>query len=165
MRLTVVSIHGHTHWRMSSSHTILPTELWTLVVRNLPHEERRTCLFVSRQLHDIALFILFSRVTLYFGLWRWDEHLVWELQPWKASREPWHMEYDVPKVEARTTLTWELLRHISRTPSFATVVKTVSVHAYALGDGLFETREFIRAMRFLSADLSHVLGRLSCGGP
>ena len=75
------------------------------------------------------------------------------------------MEYDVPKVEARTTLTWELLRHISRTPSFATVVKTVSVHAYALGDGLFETREFIRAMRFPSADLSHVLGRLSCGGP
>ena len=112
----------------------LPTELWTFVVRTLPHDDQRNCLFVSKQLHDIALFFLFSKVTLYFGLWESDPFYDrWSVEPWDKE--------DIQAVETRANITWELLRHISRTPSFATIVKKVSVRAYAKGDRFFENRE------------------------
>ncbi|KAI0753836.1 hypothetical protein C8Q74DRAFT_1373762 [Fomes fomentarius] len=104
----------------------LPIELWRLIIGHLAHEDKKSCLLVSSQLHDVALSELFSHVTLYFGLWT------------SAHEDNWNEEEKRAEMERLKKMTWEILRHVSCTPAFATIIKQLSVRAYTQGDGLFE---------------------------
>ncbi|KAI0742227.1 hypothetical protein C8Q80DRAFT_1272941 [Daedaleopsis nitida] len=117
----------------------LPQELWGSVVRFLSREDRKSCLFVSRVHRDISLSYLFSTVTLCFGLWRKDEGDYYT--PASMMDPPLHEE-----MQCRSTTTWELLRHISCTPSFAKYVKRLAIRAYSTSDGVFELRNLEEAL-------------------
>ncbi|KAI0753826.1 hypothetical protein C8Q74DRAFT_1222358 [Fomes fomentarius] len=104
----------------------LPIELWRLIIGHLAHEDKKSCLLVSSQLHDVALSELFSHVTLYLGLWTTRGH-----------KDNWN-EGERAEMERLKKTTWEVLRHVSCTPAFATIIKQLSVRAYTQGDGLFE---------------------------
>lgn len=106
----------------------LPIELWRLIIGHLAHEDKKSCILVSSQLHDVALSELFSHVTLYFGLWT-------------SGHDNWSEEEYRAEMERLNKITWEILRHVSCTPTFATIIKQLSVRAYTQGDGLFELCE------------------------
>jgi hypothetical protein len=41
-----------------------PVEIWAIIVEDLPPSSQRSCLSVSRLLHDIATQLLFSRISI-----------------------------------------------------------------------------------------------------
>ena len=50
----------------------LPTDLWHPIVANLPRSAQRSCLFVSSTLHDVAMPLLFSHISISFGICEQD---------------------------------------------------------------------------------------------
>ncbi|TBU24541.1 hypothetical protein BD311DRAFT_701857 [Dichomitus squalens] len=101
-------------------HIGLPTELWYRIIQALPSNDQRRCLSISRMLHDIAWEIVFSHITIRFGLWR-------------DVSDPFSEEVsDDEQVEAdkATRLSCELLRHIKQSPDLACIVMGMTVRAY-----------------------------------
>ncbi|TBU21863.1 hypothetical protein BD311DRAFT_869709 [Dichomitus squalens] len=119
---------------------LLPPEVWGLIVDQLQAEDQRTCLFLSKLHHDFALKALFAHVTVYFGLWRMDDGgLMDSIEKLEEMRR-------------RNNTTFDVLRHISLSPDFARLVRTLSVRAFVDGgDGIFHTRALILAIQALPA--------------
>ncbi|KAH9942762.1 hypothetical protein B0H21DRAFT_750244 [Amylocystis lapponica] len=60
---------------MTTRRPVLPWEIWQLIVQALPTSGKRTCLFVSTSLHDLAVKFLFATVHIHFEHWSpiaWD---------------------------------------------------------------------------------------------
>ncbi|KAI1796940.1 hypothetical protein LXA43DRAFT_495097 [Ganoderma leucocontextum] len=104
------------------SHASLPTELWYPIIYMLPSLDQKTCLSVSKIFHDIAATSVFSHVTISLGFWRPFE---------------FESEYDDLATEEKAAMkrqantSYDVLRHIMRTPDFAKKVKKLSVRAFA----------------------------------
>ncbi|KAJ7496853.1 hypothetical protein FB451DRAFT_1359376 [Mycena latifolia] len=118
---------------------VLPVELWADIVQFLPPSKRRDMLCVSRLLHDIALRLVFSTVKIYFmhgepGFFMLNtenERYVRETSDYLLHRS------------------WEILHCIITKPLFASVVKTLSVHAFTDGPAVFEQRALAQALQLL----------------
>ena len=122
---------------MATEHSIqltmrLPPELWALVVGFLPTVDKRACLFVSKQYHDIALSLLFSHITVQFG------NILQSFTDSEGLIEEFYRAEVIP----RQHVTWEVLRHISTTPKFARIVKSVTVQAIGCEPEVFGSRMF-----------------------
>lgn len=107
--------------------TMLPPETWGTVLGFLPKSSQLTLLFVSQYLHDLALRVLFAHVTIRFGLWRmgsgvWDE---------VAEETEWGTPEYTRESDENKRRTSTLLAHITRTQTFANLVKKISVRAYS----------------------------------
>ncbi|KAH9926584.1 uncharacterized protein BXZ73DRAFT_102844 [Epithele typhae] len=118
----------------------LPPEIWRLALEALPLEDKKTCLLVSRPYYTIVVASLFRHITLHFGLW----------QP-PASE-------DLSELVDMNNRTWELLYHISTTPSFARHVRSLSVHFYPEDNNfcIFELRQLGQAIHALAPSLCSV---------
>ncbi|KAH9900731.1 hypothetical protein C8Q73DRAFT_215959 [Cubamyces lactineus] len=119
----------------------LPLDIWRHVIEILPRADQRSCLFVSRDLHQIAFSQVFSRVTICFGLYqaRWltdDENDKWD-------------EFDYEEWERQNDASYESLRQIMQDPAFALTIRELSVRAYASTDRLFELRLLRDALKCL----------------
>lgn len=114
----------------------LPPELWSLVISFLPSEDRRICLFVSRFYRDLTLPFLFSHVTIHFGLWK-DRR-----EDFNSYDIEWNSTVYEGELETRNSISCEMLWHISTSPSFAVVIKSLSIQAFMAENsfGIFETR-------------------------
>lgn len=97
----------------------LPPEIWTNMIQCLHPNDRTPCLSVSKSLHDISLPLVFSHITVRFGIRRNTDDLL----------EDWTEDQKVAANNA-TRVSHELLQHIVRTPEFARVVTKVTVRAY-----------------------------------
>ncbi|KAI0323832.1 hypothetical protein GY45DRAFT_1399634 [Cubamyces sp. BRFM 1775] len=99
------------------NHWQLPLELWHTIVQFLPREGQRTVLLVSRSLHDIVLPLLFSHITIRFGLWKPD------------CEDPgsYYKYMDEEDLEQYHTISSQIMRRIAHEPDFARVVKVLSV--------------------------------------
>ena len=96
----------------------LPTELWFQVIRQLPSRDQKSCLSVSKVLHDISQTFVFSHIIVRFGLWR-------NTKP----NEDWTDEQKAEAARA-TRLSLELLQHVTRTPDLVRAVTRITVRAY-----------------------------------
>ncbi|TFK88952.1 hypothetical protein K466DRAFT_519869 [Polyporus arcularius HHB13444] len=117
----------------------LPPEVWRLVVEHLSREDARSLLSVCTLFHELAVPSVFSHVTVRFGLWPPHDWSADENDDTQQSKE----------LRRRSELsTCELLFHILRTPSFARVVKKLSVRAYGEEDvfELYALKEAILVM-------------------
>ncbi|KAH9829810.1 uncharacterized protein C8Q71DRAFT_788546 [Rhodofomes roseus] len=57
---------------MAERNLLPPLEILAQIILFAPREARRTCLLVSRLFHDLAIPMVFSRVTIHLGAWeRW----------------------------------------------------------------------------------------------
>ena len=105
---------------------VLPAELWLQIIRQIPSDYQRSCLSVSKLLHDISLQCVFLSINVRLGLVR-DLYL--------ADEERWCPWTSQEKAEADTAIrrSCELLQHIVRSPSgpLTQAVKYVSVRAYS----------------------------------
>ena len=113
--------------------TRIPTELWAQIIEFLPRADQRTCLLVSRMFHDLAISHLFAQVFVHFGLWT----------PQCDSRFPGESMTTEEREEMQriNSISWNVLRHISRNPSFASLVKKITVRAYSASeDSVWEQR-------------------------
>ncbi|KAJ7072184.1 hypothetical protein C8F01DRAFT_233256 [Mycena amicta] len=109
---------------------MLPIELYTEIVRCLPRAHRTLLLSVSRTLHNVALRFIFSTVKIYLMHGRHSFTML------NTENE----RYVVETSAFCSHRSWEILQHIISTPSFASVVKTLSVHAFTDGPQIFEYR-------------------------
>ena len=82
--------------------------------------DRTPCLSVSKSLHDISLPLVFSHITVRFGIRRNTDNF---LDDWTEDQ----------KAEAHdaTRVSHEFLQHIVRAPEFAQIITKVTVRAYA----------------------------------
>ncbi|OCH88072.1 hypothetical protein OBBRIDRAFT_889361 [Obba rivulosa] len=108
----------------------LPLEIWHTILGLLPLADKRTCLFVSRFFHAIALRLLFATVTINLGAWE------------NTQLSPRHWQREVCQTrealaEYRSSMAWEKLRHIRLCPHFAGTVRKLIVNAYSPGDTVF----------------------------
>lgn len=116
----------------------LPYELWELIIRELPRSDQRTCLLVSRITHDVARPFIFSRLMIFFGKWEFATdptdlgYTTWSHRDVDAARHNW--------------TSMDLLRHITRTPEFADLVREVTVAAYSIGNFIEVSGRFLRVL-------------------
>lgn len=112
---------------------VFPPETWGLILGHLPQDVKRRLLLTSPSFHVLVLPLVFSHITVSFGLWQlgamgWDveEH---EEVPDTFPTSPQYHAYmaTVEKTELRTC---ELLAHIACTPDFARVIRKITVRAY-----------------------------------
>lgn len=99
-----------------------PPEIWDNVLRALPHSGRRTCLSVSRLLHDVAQRLLFQSLAVDFGIWE-------TLKPGNIETDNGDSPDDLLAHAARRTN--GLLTRIARDPAFAQVVRQLTVHSFS----------------------------------
>ena len=132
----------------------LPPELWGMVIKCLSKEDIRSFCSVCRLFRDLTHPVLFSHVTLRFGLWRPADGGSAEednMDHDAGSAEEENMDHDtqltdeeVSELKRSQRRTCELLLHVVRTPSFAQLVCKLSVRAYFVDDrdGMFELCEW-----------------------
>ncbi len=109
----------------------LPPELWGMVVHDLSNADMRSFFCVSRLFHDLILPVLFSQVTVRYGLWRPDDE---DAQGYQPLEMPVTME-EMHELEHNQLNICEVLLRIIRTPSFARLVKKLSIRAYSMVKG------------------------------
>ncbi|OSC98335.1 hypothetical protein PYCCODRAFT_1397227 [Trametes coccinea BRFM310] len=136
---TLPLMHGNGQ-TTAFDHSRLPLELWRLIIEFAPNADQRTCLFVSQSFHEIALYNLFSRVIIWFGLWKVQ---------WSEFPDEGREEEDALLMSQRNNTSWEILRRITRDAAFARIVKDLSVRAYAMDDRVFEMRCLLDALECL----------------
>lgn len=95
----------------------LPTELWDLVLKSLPSADQRFCLSVSRLFCDLARPLLFSRLTIHFGLWTAHNN-----RNYPAS--------EARLIERHDLRNTELFQHITHDAHFASIIKEIDVRAH-----------------------------------
>ena len=105
---------------------------------------------ISRLVHDVALPIVFSRLTIFFGLWQFAD------DPVRLAYRQWSQR-DAHAMR-QTQNSKAVLRHIARAPEFAQVVREMSVAAFSVGH--FEDEHGARLRCALRADSR---ARGSCG--
>ncbi|KAF9529719.1 hypothetical protein CPB83DRAFT_852050 [Crepidotus variabilis] len=106
----------------------LPPEVWSHVLRESPKSSLVSLLSVCSIFHDIAVRYLFSSIKIYFVGVRRGEVML------NTNHRHW-----VEEVARKLMIkSWELLNHISEEPSFARVVKSLTVISFADGFSIFE---------------------------
>ncbi|KAL1756641.1 hypothetical protein FB107DRAFT_289868 [Schizophyllum commune] len=107
-----------------------------MVVQNLGTPWQRVLLFVCRSLHDIALRFLFSSIKAYF----FTENLARDLTN-NTER------YEI--LEALATRSYELLERCCMDPTFASIVRDLTVVEYMERTtlGIFEQKTLTRALK------------------
>ncbi|OJT07479.1 hypothetical protein TRAPUB_1664 [Trametes pubescens] len=95
----------------------LPTELWDLILKDLPRTDQQTCLSVSKLFSDRARPLLFSRLTINIGLW-------------KAYNNRNYLANEVQVIERHDLRNTELLQHVACDVRFASIVKEINVRAH-----------------------------------
>ncbi|KAH9851270.1 hypothetical protein C2E23DRAFT_886725 [Lenzites betulinus] len=105
---------------MAYNYSRISSELWDLVVKNLPHVDQRNCLSVSKLFRDHARPLLFSRVTIRIGMW-------------KAEEDEGFFDDDVELMTRRNVMYTEMLQYIAGDAKFAKIVKGLSVLAHDQG--------------------------------
>ncbi|KAL1938401.1 hypothetical protein VTO73DRAFT_11641 [Trametes versicolor] len=103
---------------MTYDYSLLPPELWGLVLQCLSRTDQRSCLSVCPLFRDLSRALLFSRVVIRFGMWKAHERDV----GWVIT--------DLDLMRRRGDVNTEILQHIARDARFARLVRTVSVRAY-----------------------------------
>ncbi|KAI0742233.1 hypothetical protein C8Q80DRAFT_1272944 [Daedaleopsis nitida] len=120
----------------------LPYELWEQILHQLPRSDQRACLGVSKIVHDVALPLVFSRITVFFGCWQFaNDPVALEYSTWSQQ------DRDAHKRNLNTT---DLLRHIVQEPEFAKLVKEMSVAAFAFPYAIAERTSLLEALRHLN---------------
>ena len=99
----------------------LPVELWDLVVCTASRTEQRTCLFVSKLFHDLALPSVCGHLTLHYGIPLPDDDI------YVVASEERRQKYDV-----QFRRNQEILNHIASVPLFAQAVRELVVCWYEL---------------------------------
>ncbi|KAI0753834.1 hypothetical protein C8Q74DRAFT_1373760 [Fomes fomentarius] len=107
----------------------LPYELWDQIIRQLPGQDRRRCLSISRIVHDVAIPLIFSRIVVFFGSWDSVNDPVQLAYRDADSRDD--DENDNGQVAPQQHNSIELLRYIAHDPHFAEVVKKMTVAAFS----------------------------------
>lgn len=118
----------------------LPLELWYLVADDLAPAQMRAFLAISQLHRSIALKVLFSHVHVFFGAPEPCEYP-------EMSEEAVEQAY-----ESTMSRTWDLLNAIRSNPSFARVVKKLTIYAFLEGEafGAFYRGAVCDALRSLS---------------
>ncbi|EIN08424.1 hypothetical protein PUNSTDRAFT_144023 [Punctularia strigosozonata HHB-11173 SS5] len=98
----------------------IPDEVLLEVLLRLPRSSQKACMASCRLLHTITLPILFRRIGISFGSleengFESDDVLASEKNLWEAEK----------------TRSTDILKHISHTPHFAYVCRTLVIYAYA----------------------------------
>ena len=99
----------------------LPVELWDLVVCTASRTEQRTCLFVSKLFHDLALPSVFGHLTLHYGI-PLPEDGFYSL-PSGERRQKYDIQFRRNQ---------EILNHIASVPLFAQAIRELVVCWYEL---------------------------------
>ncbi|KAH9829837.1 uncharacterized protein C8Q71DRAFT_390099 [Rhodofomes roseus] len=101
----------------------LPPELWVKIVEGLPRGAARSCLFVNKLFHDVALPTVFARIALSFGAF-------------EAQQAPTEKSLDEPALarlrtleESRSRRALEILARIAQDQTFAELVRTLQIQA------------------------------------
>jgi len=124
----------------------LPPELWHRVFSYAERPDQISLLYVSRPFHDIVLRILFANLKIYLV----GGALAFDVAGNTSDPEQWIDEF-ATKYMRRS---WELLDRISTNPSFAIVIRSLTIVAVLSGPAVFEksTRIF-PSLRVLTGHL------------
>ncbi len=104
---------------MSCGRTPLPLELWGLIIGCLSRTDQRSCLSVSTSLRALARPVVFSCITIHFGIWM-------------APR--FYSDLEMQLIKRQKIINSEILRYIACDPQLARAIKTFSVHAHNLDE-------------------------------
>ncbi|KAF8891828.1 hypothetical protein BD779DRAFT_1670779 [Infundibulicybe gibba] len=115
-----------------------PTEIWTMIIEDLPEDSQVSVFHVSRALHSIALRSLFSNIKIYLLNTRYVHYMD------DNASEADHVITLSPRLMKRS---WEILEYITRSPEFARVVKTMNVIACSDSQAVFEQMSLGKALR------------------
>lgn len=134
----------------------LPPELWQEVVCHLPRSSQRACLSVSRAFHALALRLVFTDVTVYFGAW----------DTWDAEAEETDQDANALEDE-RSSRSFDLLHRIIADPLLANSIRELEVHAFKVDGkrGIFEIRELLFTVSFipcLKRNSGYLMDAISC---
>ncbi|KAI1798213.1 hypothetical protein LXA43DRAFT_15688 [Ganoderma leucocontextum] len=121
----------------------LPVELFQLIVESCPRPTRKTLLFVSKMFHDLALPLLFSRITLTFGIKRRPG------RHWSRD-DPW-TEEETAQLSKYNSRSFAILQHLEQDISLAKIVRSLSVRWYEFPFGRSTTLALEAVGRALSA--------------
>lgn len=113
-----------------SNRFALPPEIWHIIVESTSPSTRRNCLFVSRLFHDLSIRSLFSCIRIFLGAWEKEGTLSGGLEEGSLRADTYELN-----------LSWDILQHIIRNPTFARVVRKLIVYPYSKGVAVFEQRE------------------------
>jgi hypothetical protein len=112
----------------STTGPILPVEVWSHILKQIPKPNQPQLLSVCSLFRDIVHCSLFESIKIYFiGRMRGSLML-------NTVNEEW-LEEIAGKL---MTKSWELLNHICQEPRFARVVKEITVIAFGDGLSLYE---------------------------
>ncbi|CAK5281854.1 unnamed protein product [Mycena citricolor] len=115
----------------------LPVEIWDMIIQNVPQHHRPTLLGVSRLFHEIALRSVFSTVKIFLV----------HGEPGLLMLNTESERYVEDVSDHRFNESWDILHCIITNPLFASVVRTMSVHAFTDGPAIFEQRTVAQALR------------------
>ncbi|KAF8952514.1 hypothetical protein BDZ97DRAFT_1878187 [Flammula alnicola] len=117
----------------------LPPEVWTQIIGDVPHPQLSNLLNVCSQFHDIVIRTLFSSIKVYFigG------------EQGKSMLNTFHMDWVEETARKLMGKSWEILNHIRQEPSFARVVKSITVVAFSDGLSIFERLTVANALLFV----------------
>jgi len=109
---------------MTAGHgCVLPSpEILTQIILLVPRETRRSCLLVSRLFHDLAVTVVFSRITIHFGAWEYWYH------NGSHSSETFR-----PHENRRATMAADILRRITVDTGFARKLRRLGIIAHKHG--------------------------------
>lgn len=118
---------------------LLPLELWYLIAEDLRPAQLKAFLGISRMHRSIALKNLFSHIKVFFGAPELEDYP-------EMSEEAAEQVY-----ETTMSRTWDQLNAIRTDPSFARVVKKLTIHAFLEGEafGAFYRGAVCDALRSL----------------
>ena len=96
-------------------------DLWVDIVQQLPRDTARTCLSVSRHFHDLALRVVFARVSLSFE--------AFELQYYPDVVVLRNSDLIYGRQEVQRRRARELLERMANDASLASAIQTLQIHA------------------------------------
>ncbi|EIW57071.1 uncharacterized protein TRAVEDRAFT_73323 [Trametes versicolor FP-101664 SS1] len=108
------------HEPMSCGRALLPPELWGLILSYLSKKDQRSCLSVSTSLYVLARRLIFSHITIHFGMW---------------TIRQYHVESEFRLTKRRKLVNAITLQRIARYPRFARLIKKFSVRAQTFDSG------------------------------
>jgi len=111
----------------------VPAEIWSNILHSVPRVEQTKLLGVCRAFHDIALELVFQAIKIYFVGGSAAGKML------NSDSEEFVNEI-TQKLMIRS---WELLRRITRDPSFARVVKSMTVIDASDSQSVFEHCMFL----------------------
>ena len=99
-----------------------PVELFQLIAEQSPRPTRKILFTVSKMFHDLVLPMLFSRITMTFGIKRKPE------RNWQPDTS-W-TEEETTQLNKYCRTSSSILQHIAENSEFSSVVKHLSIRWY-----------------------------------